>query len=176
MPLFIVTFTTSPAITLFGTFTAIVVLSRSLSPSLLSDLVKDTLPSPSSTNLTAISFMPAIVTLLEPLACWILPSLSTISAVTLVSSPVAVLIPEILKLLPSVSVFISLPALSFTKNLPFASLPTVYSFVLGVSFGSFMVTVSLSPLTAFLGSLIVTVVLLRSPSLTACSLVIVLAP
>ena len=120
--------------------------------------------------------MPAIVTLLEPLACWMPSSLSTISAVTLVSSPVAVLIPEILKLLPSVSVFISLPALSFTKNLPFASLPTVYSFVLGVSFGSFMVTVNLSPLTAFLGSLIVTVVLLRSWSLIACSLVIVLAP
>ena len=85
--------------------------------------------------------------------------------------------PEILKLLPSVSVSILLPSLSFTKNLPLLSFPIVYFISLAVaSFGSFIVTVSLSPLTAFLGSFIVTVVLLRSSLLIACSLVIVLAP
>ena len=90
--------------------------------------------------------------------------------------------PEILKLLPSVSVSILLPLLSFTKNLPLLSFPIVYFISLAVaSFGSFIVTVSLSPLTAFLGSFIVTVVLLISPSLPlflvlACSLLILLAP
>ena len=88
---------------------------------MLSDLAKDTLRSPSSTNLTAISFMLEISTLLKPLADWI-PSLSTIVAVTSVFAPVAVLMPGILKLLPSVIFIVALVSASKTPiSLPVTS-------------------------------------------------------
>ena len=120
--------------------------------------------------------MPATVTLFSPLALW-MPSVSMIVAVTTVFALVKVPTPAILNplsdtgtLLPFSSVTVNVEPFLWISNL------TVLSFVVPSSCGSVILTSILSPSTAFLGILIVTVVLYSSLSLSDFSLLIDFEP